>query len=80
MNVLLDECVPHGFKASISSDTLRCMTAAECGFAGKRNGELLELAEKGFDVFITLDKVLPTRKIWLDAGSPSYSFELNRIG
>lgn len=28
----------------------------EAGFAGKRNGELLALAEAGFDVFLTLDK------------------------
>jgi hypothetical protein len=34
-----------------------CQAVSDAGFAGKRNGELLLLAEKsGFDVFITLDR------------------------
>jgi hypothetical protein len=33
-------------------------TVQEAGFAGKRNGELLALAEQAFDLFLTLDKNL----------------------
>jgi hypothetical protein len=34
-----------------------CQTVPESGFAGKKNGELLSLAEKaGFQVFLTLDR------------------------
>jgi hypothetical protein len=32
------------------------LTVPEAGFAGKRNGDLLGLAEAGYDVFVTLDK------------------------
>lgn len=35
------------------------VTVAEAGWAGKRNGELLRLAEKEFDAFITTDKGIP---------------------
>jgi hypothetical protein len=34
-----------------------CQTVPEMGWAGKRNGELLSLAEtSGFDVFLTIDR------------------------
>jgi predicted nuclease of predicted toxin-antitoxin system len=56
MKLLLDECVPRRFSASLSSDEHQCLTVPEAGFAGKTNGELLALAEASFDVFITLDK------------------------
>ena len=36
-----------------------CSTVPEAGFAGKTNGELLRLAQKRSQVFITLDKGLP---------------------
>jgi predicted nuclease of predicted toxin-antitoxin system len=56
MKLLLDECVPRRFSSSLSSDVHQCLTVPEAGFAGKTNGELLALAEAGFDVFITLDR------------------------
>jgi predicted nuclease of predicted toxin-antitoxin system len=56
MKPLLDECVPRGFRSSLSTDAHQCVTVPEAGFAGKTNGELLGLAETSFDVFITLDK------------------------
>ena len=56
MNVLLDEYVPRGFRASLSGDEHHIVTVPEAGFAGKTNGALLDLAEKSFDVFVTLDK------------------------
>lgn len=42
-------CPPHGHD---------CSTVQEAGWAGKRNGELLGLAEHAFDLFLTLDKNL----------------------
>ncbi len=55
MRVLLDECIPKKFKAELSGH--ECGTVPECGLAGKKNGELLALAEKqGFEVFVTLDR------------------------
>ena len=55
MKVLLDECVPRRFKDSLVG--YECSTVPEVGLAGKKNGELLSLAEQnGFEVFLTLDK------------------------
>jgi len=56
MRILLDECVPRTLKSNLSVDGHDCATVPEAGFAGKTNGELLRLAEHGFEVFITLDK------------------------
>jgi len=36
-----------------------CRTVTECGWAGRKNGELLSLAESLFDVLLTLDKSVP---------------------
>ena len=55
MKVLLDECVPRKFKESLPGH--ECSTVPEVGFAGKKNGELLALAEgAGFQVFLTVDR------------------------
>ena len=43
------------FKAELGG--YDCSTVPECGLAGKKNGELLALAEtQGFDAFVTLDR------------------------
>jgi hypothetical protein len=55
MRVLLDECLPRKLKGSFPDH--ECSTAPEAGFAGKKNGALLALAEAaGFDLLLTLDK------------------------
>jgi len=55
VRVLLDECVPRKFKEHFPGH--ECVTVPELGLAGKKNGELLSLAEEaGFQVFITLDQ------------------------
>jgi hypothetical protein len=55
MKILLDECLPRKLKASFVGH--ECQTAPEAGLAGKKNGELLSLAEdQGFEVFLTVDK------------------------
>jgi hypothetical protein len=53
--LLLDECIPRKFKSHLSGHD--CMTVPEAGWAGKKNGELLSLAEHaGFQVFVSLDQ------------------------
>lgn len=55
MKLLLDECVLRKLKNHFSG--IECQTVPEAGFAGKKNGELLFLAEsQGFEVFLTLDR------------------------
>lgn len=55
MRLLLDECVPRKLKGRLTGH--RCRTVPEEGLAGRRNGELLKLAEKaGFDVFLSVDR------------------------
>ena len=54
MRVLIDECIPRKFKTHLVGN--ECRTVPEAGFAGKQNGELLELARGQFDVLVTLDK------------------------
>jgi len=55
MKLLLDECLPKKLKNHLSGH--ECHTVPEAGWAGKKNGELLPLAEKsGFEIFLTLDQ------------------------
>lgn len=56
MKALLDECLPRKLKFELSDHDVK--TVPEAGWAGKKNGELLILAEKNFDVFITNDQNL----------------------
>jgi predicted nuclease of predicted toxin-antitoxin system len=57
MKLLLDECIPRKFKNELANHD--CRTVPEEGMAGKKNGELLSLAEKSaFEVFLTLDRGL----------------------
>ena len=57
MQVLLDECVDRRLAGEITGHQVQ--TVPRMGWAGKRNGELLKLAEGQFDVFVTVDRVLP---------------------
>jgi hypothetical protein len=55
MRLLLD--VPRKFRNGLTGHY--CRTVPDQGLAGKKNGELLSLAEKaGFQVFLTLDRGL----------------------
>ncbi len=56
MRVLLDECVPRGLRQELSGHEVK--TVAEMGWAGVKNGALLERAAKQFDVFLTVDRGL----------------------
>ena len=56
MRVLLDECLPRRLKRELAGHDVR--TVPEMGWAGKHNGELLRLAEREFDAFLTADRRL----------------------
>ena len=53
MKVLLDECLPKKLKREVKADLVK--TVPEVGWASKKNGELLRLAEQDFDVLLTND-------------------------
>ena len=54
MNIILDECTPHIVKKRLPH--LKIRTVQEMGWAGVKNGALLNLVDGQFDVFITTDK------------------------
>jgi len=55
MKLLLDECIPRKLRKSLAGH--ECGTVAEQGWRGKKNGDLLLLAENaGFDVFLSVDR------------------------
>jgi predicted nuclease of predicted toxin-antitoxin system len=54
VKILLDECVPLPLREILDRHT--CQTAQQVGWKNIRNGELLDLAEGEFDLFITSDQ------------------------
>jgi len=54
MRVLLDECLPRKLKHEVHADFVK--TVPEMNWASRKNGALLLLAEKDFDVFLTSDR------------------------
>ena len=56
MRVLLDECVPRALRRELRGHDVK--TVAEAGWAGLKNGELLRLAAKQFDLLLTVDSGL----------------------
>jgi len=64
MRLLFDECVSRLFKAGFAVHGHECFTVPEVGLAGKKNGELLALAEGKFDVFVTIDKTSGISRIF----------------
>jgi predicted nuclease of predicted toxin-antitoxin system len=57
MRVLLDENLPRKLAGHLVGH--ECVTVVLCGWSGKKNGELIALADPLFDVLLTLDKNLP---------------------
>jgi predicted nuclease of predicted toxin-antitoxin system len=55
MKVLIDECAPRALSRFLKLHGHECSTVQEAGWAGKQNGELLQLADAKFDALITLD-------------------------
>ena len=58
MRVLVDECAPRALQKYLERHGYECRTVQDVGWSGKQNGELLTLAEKDFDVFLTIDSNL----------------------
>jgi hypothetical protein len=56
MKVLLDECPPRKLKREVQADVVK--TVPEMGWAGTKNGSLLRLVEREFDIFLTNDQNL----------------------
>ena len=56
MKLLLDECIDRRLAHELEAHDVK--TVPQVGWAGIKNGELLTLAEKEFDVFITVDRNL----------------------
>ena len=56
MKILLDECVDRRLARDLAGHSVT--TVPRHGWAGIKNGDLLALAEKEFDTFITVDRKL----------------------
>ena len=56
MKILLDECVDRRLATAIAGHDVK--TVPQMGWAGIKNGDLLVLAEKQFEVFVTVDRNL----------------------
>jgi len=56
VRILLDECVDQRFRYELPGHEVS--TVQEAGWAGKKNSELLKLAQGRFEVFITVDRNL----------------------
>lgn len=56
MKILLDESVPHVVKERLNHLDIRAVQ--DMGWAGVKNGELLNRAEEQFEVFVTADQKL----------------------
>ena len=56
MRVLLDECVPRQLRGELTG--FEVYTVQDMGWAGVKNGALLELAATQFNVLFTVDRDL----------------------
>ena len=56
MKILLDECVDERLAHEFAGHDVH--TVRQMGWKGKQNGELLALAEKHFEAFVTTDRNL----------------------
>ena len=60
MKLLIDECVDCRFAGTLSGHVVK--TVPQMGWTAIQNGQLLSLAEGEFDVFITVDRGLPSQQ------------------
>ncbi len=60
MRVILDECLPRRLGAKLVGHDVT--TVPQAGWAGVTNGELLARIDRRFDVFITIDRNLPSQQ------------------
>ena len=64
MRVLLDECVPRALRKELTGHEVK--TVAEAGWAVVKNGELLELAARQFDLLLMVDRNLEYQQNFSD--------------
>jgi predicted nuclease of predicted toxin-antitoxin system len=57
MRILLDECVPRKLRDELPGHDVK--TVAEMGWAGTKNGVLLQCAAAEFDMLLTVDQGFP---------------------
>jgi predicted nuclease of predicted toxin-antitoxin system len=60
VKILLDECVDRRLARDLVGHSVS--TVPRRGWAGIENGDLLRLAEKEFDVFLTVDRKLSAQQ------------------
>jgi hypothetical protein len=58
VKILLDECVDRRLSRGLVGHSVT--TVPRKGWSGIKNGELLALAEKEFDIFVTVDRKIST--------------------
>lgn len=68
MKLLLDESLPRRLKGELRGHEL--VTVPEMGWAGRSNGELLQLASGQFDAFLTVDQSLEFQQNLKHLGVP----------
>lgn len=56
MKLLLDECIDQRFARELAGHEVK--TVQQMGWAGKKNGDLLRMAQGRFDAFVTVDRNL----------------------
>jgi hypothetical protein len=60
MKVLLDECMPRKLCKLLGGHFVK--TVPQMGWASLKNGKLLALAEKEFEIFLTVDSNLSSQQ------------------
>jgi hypothetical protein len=60
VRILLDECIDRHLARELKDHTVK--TVSQMGWASIKNGRLLALAEKEFDVFVTVDRALSSQQ------------------
>ena len=77
MKVLIDESLPRYLKRMMPDH--EAQTVPERGWAGIQNGELLQLAENEFEVFLTADKNLRYQQNLKDRRLAIIEFPSNKL-
>jgi predicted nuclease of predicted toxin-antitoxin system len=60
VKILLDECIDRKLARELKGHSVK--TVPKMGWASIKNGRLLALAEKEFDVFLTVDRNLASQQ------------------
>jgi predicted nuclease of predicted toxin-antitoxin system len=56
VRILLDECIPKRLARELTDHQVR--TVQQCGWSALKNGRLMELAQREFEAFVTVDQNL----------------------